>query len=80
MSVNDSDIHQQIEKLVAEEHQLLDRGPQISSHERTRLGEVNVQLDRMWDLLRQRRAREEFGQDPGDTKERSAEVVEKYLQ
>jgi hypothetical protein len=78
--VNDSDIHQQIEKLVAEEHQLLDRGPQISSHERTRLGEVNVQLDRMWDLLRQRRAREEFGQDPGDTKERSAEVVEKYLQ
>ena len=80
MPVNDSDIHQQIEKLVAEEHQLLDRGPQISSHERTRLGEVNVQLDKMWDLLRQRRAREEFGQDPGDTKERSAEVVEKYLQ
>jgi hypothetical protein len=79
-SVNDQDIHQQIEALVAEEHALLDRGPDIAAHERTRLGEVNVQLDRMWDLLRQRRAREEFGQDPGQTRERSAETVEKYLQ
>ncbi len=78
--MNDQDIHAQIERLVAEEHELLDRGPQISSHERTRLGEVNVQLDRMWDLLRQRRAREEFGQDPSQTHERSAETVEKYLQ
>jgi hypothetical protein len=78
--VNDQDIHTQIERLVAEEHALLDRGAEISSHERTRLGEVNVQLDRMWDLLRQRRAREEFGQDPDQTRERSAETVEKYLQ
>jgi hypothetical protein len=41
---------------------------------------VNRQLDRLWDLLRQRRAREEFGQNPDLTRERPAELVEKYLQ
>ena len=30
-----------------------------------RLEEVKVQLDRTWDLLRRRRAREEFGLSPG---------------
>ena len=50
------------------------------AEDRKRLGDINVQLDRLWDLLRQRRAREEFAQNPGDTHERSAETVEKYLQ
>ncbi len=78
--VNDQELHQQIERLVAEEHQLLEKGGAVSSGERTRLGDINVQLDRLWDLLRQRRAREEFGQDPDVAHERSAETVEKYLQ
>ena len=78
--VNDQELHQQIERLVAEEHQLLEKGGTVSSDERTRLGDINVQLDRLWDLLRQRRAREEFGQDPDVAHERSAETVEKYLQ
>ena len=78
--VNDQELHQQIERLVAEEHTLLEKGGTVSSTERTRLGDINVQLDRLWDLLRQRRAREEFGQDPSVAHERSAETVEKYLQ
>lgn len=78
--MNDQDIHQKIEALVAEEHALFDRGQHITSDERTRLGDVNVQLDKLWDLLRQRRAREEFGQDPDRAKPRSAETVEKYWQ
>ncbi len=78
--MNDQQLHQQIEALVAEEHTLLEKGGAVSSNERTRLGEINVQLDQLWDLLRQRRAREEFGQDPDTTRERSAETVEKYLQ
>jgi len=41
---------------------------------------VNVQLDKLWDLLRQRRAREEFGQDPNTARERSAKTVEEYWQ
>ena len=73
-------LHQQIERLVAEEHQLFEKGGTVSSDERTRLGDINVQLDRLWDLLRQRRARKEFGQDPDVAHERSAETVEKYLQ
>jgi hypothetical protein len=78
--VNDQQLHQQIEALVAEEHTLLEKGGAVSSGERTRLGDINVQLDRLWDLLRQRRAREEFGQNPDTAHERSAETVEKYLQ
>ena len=78
--MNDQELHQQIERLVAEEHGLFDKGGAMSAGERSRLGEINVQLDRLWDLLRQRRAREEFGQDPSVAHERSAETVEKYLQ
>jgi Protein of unknown function (DUF2630) len=77
--VNDQELHAHIEQLVAEEHRLLDQG-EMTADERRRMGDINVQLDRLWDLLRQRRAREEFAQNPGDTSERSAETVEKYLQ
>ena len=78
--MNDQQLHQQIEALVAEEHGLLEKGGAVTPGERTRLGDINVQLDRLWDLLRQRRAREEFGQNPDTAHERSAETVEKYLQ
>jgi hypothetical protein len=78
--VNDQELHQHIETLVAEEHALFDKGTALTSDDRRRLDDVNVQLDRLWDLLRQRRAREEFGQDPQRTHERAPEVVEKYLQ
>jgi hypothetical protein len=79
-SVTDHQIHSHIESLVAEEHALFERGERMSSEERNRLGEINVQLDRLWDLLRQRRARAEFGQNPDTAIERSANTVEKYLQ
>ena len=78
--VNDQQLHEHIEKLVAEEHSLLEQGSAITADDRTRLGDINVQLDRLWDLLRQRRAREEFGQNPDQSRERSAETVEKYWQ
>lgn len=78
--MNDQELHQRIESLVSEEHGLFDKDGQLSDDERRRLDAINVQLDRLWDLLRQRRAREEFRQNPDDTSERSANVVEKYLQ
>ncbi len=77
--MNDQELHAHIEQLVAEEHRLLDQG-EMNPDERRRMGDINVQLDRLWDLLRQRRARTEFAQNPADTAERSAETVEKYLQ
>ena len=80
--MNDPDVHQHIEDLVAEEHRLLERaeggGMEAADHER--LGRINVQLDRYYDLLRQRRARREFDQDTETAKLRPGAVVEKYLQ
>ena len=78
--MNDQELHQQIERLVSEEHGLFDKGGAMTADERKRLDSINVQLDRLWDLMRQRRARQEFHQNPDDTSERSAETVEKYLQ
>lgn len=80
VAVNDQQLHEHIESLVAEEHALYDKGRALNVAYRRRLDEVNVQLDRLWDLLRQRRAREEFGQDPEVSDERPAAVVENYLQ
>jgi len=79
-NVNDDAIHAHIDALVREEHALFERESAMSADERRRLGDINVQLDRLWDLLRQRRAREEFRQNPDTAKERSADTVEHYQQ
>jgi hypothetical protein len=78
--VNDHDIHAHIDALVQEEHTLFERDHAMTADERKRLGDINVQLDRLWDLLRQRKAREEFHQDPDTARERSPDVVEHYQQ
>lgn len=64
-------ILQQIHDLVAEEHTLRagHAGIGLNSAERSRLETLERELDRCWDLLRHRRAAEEFGEgvesDPG---------------
>jgi Protein of unknown function (DUF2630) len=80
--MNDAQIAQQIDELVAEEHRLeRDHGDrELSDDERQRLSHIEVQLDQCWDLLRQRRARRHAGQDPSDAQVRQAEVVEHYQQ
>ncbi|MBD5653688.1 MAG: DUF2630 family protein [Candidatus Eremiobacteraeota bacterium] len=80
--MKDTDIQGHIEQLVAEEHRLLDTAGQrsLEPDEHKRMGEVNVELDRYYDLLRQRRAREEFGQSTEAAHIRSEDTVEKYLQ
>jgi hypothetical protein len=79
----DRDVHQHIEELVAEEHRLLElaeQGSGVSHDDHVRLTAVKIELDRYWDLLRQRRARREAGLDPSEAKLRSAETVEHYEQ
>ncbi|WP_144445852.1 DUF2630 family protein, partial [Inquilinus limosus] len=49
-----------------------------SDGELKRLKEIQVELDRAWDLLRQRRARREYGQDPDDAHLRPAGIVRTY--
>ena len=62
--MDDAGVQNHIEELVAEEHRLLEghRESGLSEADHKRLAEVKVELDRFWDLLRQRRAHEEFQQ------------------
>jgi uncharacterized protein DUF2630 len=79
----DENISDHIEALVKEEHELLDRGGQkrgLDAADHARLAQIKVELDRYWDLLRQRRARRAAGQDPDGASPRDADTVEHYLQ
>jgi hypothetical protein len=80
--MNDAQIHEHIEGLVSEEHRLLEHGDRskFTKDDRKRLDEISVRLDQYWDLLRQRRARRDAGQDPDVADVRSEEVVEHYQQ
>jgi hypothetical protein len=80
--MDDARIHDTIEELVAEEHRLWDAQAAGGATEadRRRLDEVKISLDRCWDLLRQRRALEEFGMDPEAARARTEETVEGYQQ
>jgi hypothetical protein len=76
---SDQSVLEKIEGLVHEEQHLYGQGD-LSDHDQLRLGKLQVQLDQLWDLLRQRRARREFGQDPDGAKVRPPSVVEGYEQ
>jgi Protein of unknown function (DUF2630) len=80
--MEDSEVLGQIDKLVAEEQHLFEREGhgQLEPGDHARLQEIKVSLDRCWDLLRQRRAKREFGLDPDDTAARSEDTVEHYRQ
>ncbi|MGH8860050.1 MAG: DUF2630 family protein, partial [Jatrophihabitantaceae bacterium] len=64
----------------AEEKRLRAAGHGLSSEDRMRLQHIEEQLDQSWDLLRQRQARVETGDDPNVAQERSVNEVEGYLQ
>jgi len=79
---SDAEISNSIDELVQEEHRLWEaesRG-EAGETERHRLAEVKIALDQCWDLLRQRRALEEFGRNPDSASVRPEEVVERYQQ
>jgi hypothetical protein len=78
---DDNKVQERIENLVAEEHLLLEAhgADGLDDDEHKRLETVRVELDRLWDLLRQRRARREAGLDPDDASERGGGTVENYL-
>jgi hypothetical protein len=78
--MDDTQIHGTIEQLVGEEHALWEReaSGEATDADRVRLGELKVALDALWDLLRQRRALREAGQDPDDAGMRDSGTVEGY--
>lgn len=76
-----ADILDSIGELVETERQLrahLADGTADEATAREELAAVEVKLDQCWDLLRQRRARAEFGEDPGTARVRPAAEVEGY--
>jgi hypothetical protein len=78
--MDDKSILGRIHDLVEEEKQLRTAGRGVSGDDRQRLQVVENELDQCWDLLRQRRAREEYGEDPDSAKARTVDEVESYLQ
>ena len=79
----DEAVHERIEQLVAEEHELFQRAEGdsgLSDEEHRRLETIRVGLDQCWDLLRQRRALRESGLDADAAAARPADVVEGYEQ
>jgi hypothetical protein len=77
LHTTDKNVLGHIEELVNEEKKLYAQG-EVSDAERERLARINVELDRCWDLLRQRRALREYGRDPDEAEVRPAKVVENY--
>ena len=81
--MDDKEILARINGLIETEHELrgqLASGQLSSEQERERLRSAEEALDQCWDLLRQRRARREFGEDPDSAMVRPAAEVEGYQQ
>jgi hypothetical protein len=80
--MDDKEILAQINKLAEEEQRLEEAhvGDGLSDEEHARLHSIEVTLDQLWDVLRQRRAKRNAGRDPDDAQARPAGVVERYLQ
>jgi hypothetical protein len=81
---SDEQISAQIERLEHERESLFKREASEDNPARAadadRLEAIRVDLDRLWDLLRQRRALRDAGQNPDLANERAAETVERYWQ
>lgn len=80
--MDDQDIVARITELAAEEQRLEEAhvGEGLSDDELKRKRDLEVTLDQLWDMLRQRRAKRRAGQDPDEATERSVGTVEGYLQ
>ena len=81
--MDDKEILSRIDDLIKTEHKLRARlaaGELTSAEENAALTSAEEALDQCWDLLRQRRARREFGEDPGLAEARPTSEVEEYWQ
>ena len=75
----DDEVIARIHELVDEEHRI--HGQQdVSEEDHERLDAIEVELDQCWDLVRQRRAKRQAGQDPGEAQVRDPNTVEHYQQ
>ena len=81
--MDDKEIMGRITELIDTEHQLrsqLAQGELTSEQERAQLRSTEEALDQCWDLLRQRRAKRQYGESPDGAEARPVPEVEKYQQ
>jgi hypothetical protein len=81
--MDEHEILDRVRTLVDQEHALRQRaaaGELSTDEEQAQLRLLEEALDQAWDLLRQRRARQEFGANPDGAAPRTISEVEGYLQ
>ena len=78
--MDEQDILNRISALVDEEHQLRGSSAEHDDDQRARLSNLENQLDQCWDLLRQWRAKRQYGENPDEASARPEQEVENYLQ
>jgi hypothetical protein len=82
--VDNQDILERIKALVEEEHSLRETAEESNEikagriPDPHRLQQLEEQLDQCWDLLRQRRAKKDYGANPDEAQTRPAKQVEDY--
>jgi len=77
--MEDNQVLNHIEKLVAEEEHLYSKG-NLTDEEVKHLHKLKIELDRYWDFLRQRRSLRNAGDNPDKAEVRTGKVVENYKQ
>jgi hypothetical protein len=77
--MTDKDVLDKIKELLEREHKLYSKDG-LSVEERMETARLQVELDRYWDLLRQRRALKEYGNNPDNANLRGNDTVENYEQ
>jgi hypothetical protein len=77
--MDEKDIMGRIHELVEEERKLRE-GTDHTDEQRARIQELDTHLDQAWDLLRQRRAKRQYDEDPDEAQPRPESTVEGYLQ
>ncbi|MES2107745.1 MAG: DUF2630 family protein [Bacteroidota bacterium] len=65
-------------KQLTEKEELLYGKADLTDDDVKDLHTVKSELDQYWDLLRQRRAFRDAGEDPGRAKMRSSDIIENY--
>ena len=79
VGMDETDILSRIHSLVDEEHKLRENA-EHTDDTRARMTKIEADLDQCWDLLRQRRAKRQYDEDPADATVRPESTVENYLQ
>lgn len=79
VGMDETDILSRIHSLVEEEHKLRDSS-EHTDETRSRMGKLEADLDQCWDLLRQRRAKRQYDENPDEAEVRPEAQVESYLQ